>query len=157
MIYIIEKHLPSSYNVIDIYDESGEVYYTIDSQMLLGQRKLVLSDIDGQNIAVATRILPSIESKYQIDIEGSHSANIIQRFSFFEPDIQIDTEYGKLYIEGDILNFDFSFVTSEGEEIANVKQDLIEDETMYGVMISDLYDEELVLILLVIIDVMLNE
>jgi uncharacterized protein YxjI len=158
MIYVIEKHLPGLQNIIEIFDEDGELAYYVDSKLFLGERKITLySEEDDKVVAEIQRIIPSFEPKFQILIDGVIMGEFTKEFSFLDARVHIISEYGAIVSEGDIINLDFKLKNVEGALIALVDDQMTEDEDTYGVEIADDADDEFILCLLLIMDVLFSE
>lgn len=157
MFYEIEKHIPNILNTIEITDDEGEVVYEVDSRLILNKRIIRFYNSEDELVSNIERVIPSFEPRYTIVIEGQQIGELVKEFTFFEPRVHIISEYGPIISTGDMVGLEFQLLDENAVVLAQVSDDLTEDEDTYGVEIDDEADELFILCLLMVIDVLLNE
>lgn len=157
MFYEIEKHIPNILNTIEIIDDEGEVAFEVDSRLLLNKRIIRFYNSEDELVSHIERVIPSFEPRFRIFIEGQQIGELVKEFTFFEPRVHIISEYGPIISTGNMVELEFQLLDENAGLLANVSDDLTEDEDTYGVEIDDEADELFILCLLMVIDVLLNE
>ncbi len=157
MFYEIEKHIPNILNTIEIIDDEGEVAFEVDSRLLLNKRIIRFYNSEDELVSHIERVIPSFEPRFRIFIEGQQIGELVKEFTFFEPRVHIISEYGPIISTGNMVDLEFQLLDENAGLLANVSDDLTEDEDTYGVEIDDEADELFILCLLMVIDVLLNE
>lgn len=133
----------------DIYDESGDVLYTVKGELALGHC-LKVYDKNGLEIGTVRQKLLTFLPKFEI-YHGDHYVGCIQKeFSFFIPRYHID--YNGWNVEGNFFEWDYSIRDSRGQEIAVVSKELFQWTDTYVIDVADSRDALSALMLVLAID-----
>lgn len=157
MRLIIEKHVPGIFNEVTILNAEGELIYYVDSHLLLTKRMVTIFDEDDVAVGKVMRVEPSFEPTFQIFIDGELVGELVKEFTFFEPRVHIVSLYGPIISQGDMNKLEFSLTDPDGQIMAIVSEEFVEDDAFYGVEVADDIDEAFMIGLLMCIDMLLNE
>lgn len=136
----------SWFDSYDIYDEDGEVFFTVEGKMSWGH-KLVIYDRRGNEIAMVQQEVLTLLPRFDLYIGGSLAGTMSKELSFFKPRYNID--FNGWYIEGNFMEWDYSIRDGSGEEIAVVSKELMHWTDQY--VIETLYDEDALGALMVVL------
>ena len=136
----------SWFDSYDIYDEDGEVFFTVEGKMSWGH-KLVIYDRKGNEIAMVQQEVLTLLPRFGLYIGGSLAGTMSKELSFFKPRYNID--FNGWYIEGNFMEWDYSIRDGSGEEIAVVSKELMHWTDQY--VIETLYDEDALGALMVVL------
>lgn len=136
----------SWFDSYDIYDEDGEVFFTVEGKMSWGH-KLVIYDRKGNEIAMVQQEVLTLLPRFSLYIGGSLAGTMSKELSFFKPRYNID--FNGWYIEGNFMEWDYSIRDGSGEEIAVVSKELMHWTDQY--VIETLYDEDALGALMVVL------
>lgn len=136
----------SWFDSYDIYDEDGEVFFTVEGKMSWGH-KLVIYDRGGNEIAMVQQEVLTLLPRFGLYIGGSLAGTMSKELSFFKPRYNID--FNGWYIEGNFMEWDYSIRDGSGEEIAVVSKELMHWTDQY--VIETLYDEDALGALMVVL------
>lgn len=136
----------SWFDSYDIYDEDGEVFFTVEGKMSWGH-KLVIYDRKGNEIAMVQQEILTLLPRFSLYIGGSLAGTMSKELSFFKPRYNID--FNGWYIEGNFMEWDYSIRDGSGAEIAVVSKELMHWTDQY--VIETLYDEDALGALMVVL------
>lgn len=136
----------SWFDSYDIYDEDGEVFFTVEGKMSWGH-KLVIYDRRGNEIAMVQQEVLTLLPRFDLYIGGSLAGTMSKELSFFKPRYNID--FNGWYIEGNFMEWDYSIRDGSGAEIAVVSKELMHWTDQY--VIETLYDEDALGALMVVL------
>lgn len=136
----------SWFDSYDIYDEDGEVFFTVEGKMSWGH-KLVIYDRRGNEIAMVQQEVLTLLPRFSLYIGGSLAGTMSKELSFFKPRYNID--FNGWYIEGNFMEWDYSIRDGSGAEIAVVSKELMHWTDQY--VIETLYDEDALGALMVVL------
>lgn len=112
----------SWFDSYDIYDEDGEVFFTVEGKMSWGH-KLVIYDRKGNEIAMVQQEVLTMLPRFSLYIGGNLAGTMSKELSFFKPRYNID--FNGWYIEGNFMEWDYSIRDGSGAEIAVVSKELM--------------------------------
>lgn len=136
----------SWFDSYDIYDEDGEVFFTVEGKISWGH-KLVIYDRRGNEIAMVQQEVLTLLPRFVLYIGGSLAGTMSKELSFFKPRYNID--FNGWYIEGNFMEWDYSIRDGSGAEIAVVSKELMHWTDQY--VIETLYDEDALGALMVVL------
>ena len=136
----------SWFDSYDIYDEDGEVFFTVEGKMSWGH-KLVIYDRRGNEIAMVQQEVLTLLPRFDLYIGGSLAGTMSKELSFFKPRYNID--FNGWYIEGNFMEWDYSIRDGSGAEIAVVSKELMHWTDQY--VLETLYDEDALGALMVVL------
>ena len=132
-----------------IKDENEEDKYYVEGKLLSIGKKLQIANRDGIEVAYIEQKIMSFLPRYFVYGKGEMIAEIRQKFSLFKPKFDI---FGKNWVvEGNYLGLEYTIKNGE-ESVASIKKAWISWGDSYEISISDSYDEESVLAVVLGID-----
>lgn len=151
MSYIIKERVFTLTNKfrIDSLDR-GPGYEVVGRFFSIGN-KLKIYDDRGKEVLYIKEKLLKILPKYEIYKDGRRLATIKKKLTAFKPKFTINSSYGKLYIEGDILHHDFRIVR-KGRTVARISKRWVSVSDTYSVEIADDIDHPFILGLVIVLD-----
>ncbi len=139
----------SWFDSYDIYDESGEVRYTVKGQLSWGHC-LKIFDAAGNAIGTVKQRIFSFLPKFEIYLDDGYLGCIKREFSFFRPRYNID--FNGWRVEGNFFEWDYLILNAEGDEIATVSKELFNWTDTYSIDVRSPADAVMALMLVLAID-----
>ncbi|MCI2069324.1 MAG: LURP-one-related family protein [Bacilli bacterium] len=102
----------------DVYDENGNVKYTVKGEVFSLGHKIHIYDLEGKEVASVIEKVWSFLKNFRIFINGEEKGAIKEKFSFFHPKYNVD--FLDLEVEGDI--FDWNYQMTKGGTIVATMQ-----------------------------------
>lgn len=144
MKLIFKQRLFSWLDSYDIYDEYGNVVYSVEGKLSWGHNLHILNqyhDHIGTVKEVVLTFLPRFEL-YQYD---QCIGTITKEFTFFKPSFHID--FNGWQVKGDFMGWDYSIIDHQGRNIATISKQIFrltdtyvidvnhEDDMFYALMV----------------------
>ena len=117
MKLLFKQRLFSWFDSYDIYDEAGNIVYTIKGQLAWGHC-LKIYDAFGHELGTVQEKVFSFLPRFEIYINDRYVGNINKEFSFFKPRFNID--YNGWQVEGDFFEWDYSICDSAGRCVLEI-------------------------------------
>lgn len=133
----------------DVYDENGDIVYTVEGQLSLGHR-LHINDRFGSHIGTLKEVLLTFLPKFEIYMHDRYLGCISKELSFFTPRYNID--YMGWEVSGDFFEWDYSITDYNGNFIAVISKELFNWTDTYSLEIYDEQNALAVLMLVLAID-----
>lgn len=149
MKLLFKQRFFSWFDSYDIYDEEGNIVYTVKGQLAWGHC-LKIFDASGNEIGMVQEKVFTLLPKFEIFIDGSYVGCISKEFTFFKPVFDID--YNGWHIEGDFFEWDYSILNSTGDCVAQVSKELFKWTDTYVIDVHDSQDALSALMLVLAID-----
>ena len=105
----------------DIYDEAGNVFYTVKGEISFGHL-LRIYDADGREVGYIKQEVFAFLPKFYIHVGDECIGSICREFSWFTPKYNID--YNGWRVEGEWLEWNYSVTDSLGREVVTVSKEL---------------------------------
>lgn len=121
MKLLFKQRMFSWFDSYDIYGENGETIYEVKGQLALGHH-LTVFDARGIEVATLEERIFSFLPRYDVYFGERHIGCITKDFSLFVPQFTID--YNGWQVEGDLFEWDYTIIDSQGERIATVSKEL---------------------------------
>ena len=149
MKLLFRQRLFSWFDSYDIYDEFGNVVYTVRGELAWGHLLRIYDSRDREIGYIKERVfswLPQFEMYL-----GDRYVGVIRReFSFFSQKFSIDCNDWQ--VEGDAFGWDYSIVDRNGRSIATVTKELFRLTDTYVIDVYDPNHATCILMLVLAID-----
>lgn len=133
----------------DIYDEDGNIAFTVKGKIGIGRRFNVYDSL-GNQVGEINQVVFRFLPEYAICIGGLHRGSVKRKFHPFRRDYDIN--YMGWYADGDIFGFDYSVYDSVGNQVADVSKQLFKFTDTYVIDVLNPQNALYVLMLTVAID-----
>lgn len=149
MRLLFKQRFFSWFDSYDVFDEAGEVVYTIKGELAWGHL-LRIYDARGNAVgAIKEKILTWLP-KYEMYL-GEHCIGCIRKeFTLFKPQYHID--YKNWKVDGNWFEWDYQILNSRGQPIASVSKELWNWTDTYVIDVNDPQDALYALMLVLAID-----
>jgi uncharacterized protein YxjI len=136
-MYVIRERFFSIGDDFDILDEHGTKVFHVDGKVLSLRNKVVIEDLDGEELASVHRHLVSLRPTYEIQIGGEKAAEVRKRlFTPFREKFTIDVPGpDDLEMRGDLLDHEY-VIDRGGREVAGVSKRWLTIRDTYAVQIA---------------------
>lgn len=121
MKLLFKQRFFSWFDSYDIYDESGNVVYTVKGQLSWGHC-LKVFDAGGREVGTVKERVFTFLPKFELYVGDNYIGCISKEFSFFKPRYNIDCN--GWHIEGNFMEWDYSIIGQDGSDIATVEKQL---------------------------------
>lgn len=149
MKLLFKQRFFSWFDSYDIYDEAGNVVYTVEGQLSWGHC-LKIFDARGQEVATVKERVLTFLPKFELYLGDNYLGCIEKEWSFFKPRFRID--FNGWDVEGDWLEWDYSIVDENGRNVAAVSKEVLNWTDTYVLEMDDPQDGLGVLMLVLAID-----
>ena len=139
----------SWFDSYDIYDEAGNIAYTVRGQLAWGHL-LRIFDAQGNEIGcIKERVLTWLPL-FEMYLNGRYVGSIRREFSLFRPRFTIDCNGWQ--VEGDWFEWDYNIVDAHGHYVATVNKELFNWTDTYVIDVRDPNHATCILMLVLAID-----
>ncbi len=149
MKLLFKQRFFSWFDSYDIYDEDGNVVYTVEGQLSWGHC-LKISDAIGNYLGTLKERVFTWLPKFEIYIGDDYVGSICKEFSFFHPRFNIDCKGWS--VEGSVFEWDYNIIDSNGMHVAAVSKELFNWTDTYAIDVENPEDSLYVLMLVLAID-----
>lgn len=149
MKLLFKQRFFSWFDSYDIYDEAGEVLYTVKGQLSWGHC-LKIYDANGNEVGTVKERVLTWLPKFEMYLGEEYFGCISKEFSFFTPKFNIDCN--GWHIDGDWFEWDYSIIDSSGDNIASVSKEIWNFTDTYTIDVFDPQDALCALMLVLAID-----
>jgi uncharacterized protein YxjI len=156
-MYVIRERFFSIGDDFDILDEHGTKLLHVDGKVFSLRNKVVIEDLDGQELASVHRHLVALRPTYEIRIGGEKAAEVRKRlFTPFREKFTIDVPGpDDLEMRGDLLDHEY-VIDRGGREVAAVSKRWLTIRDTYAVQIAADQDPLLILASVLALDLALH-
>ena len=133
----------------DIYNEQGDIEYTVKGQVAFGH-SLRIFDSREREIGLVEQRFFSFMPTFDIYFGDDYVGCIKKEFTFFTPRYNID--YNGWHIEGDLFEWDYTIVDSDGNTVAQISKEIFEWTDTYVIDVKAPSDALGALMLVLAID-----
>ena len=138
-----------SFDHFDIWDEDGNVKYQVERELFQFGRKLIVTDLQGQEICFVQHIPFSVPCAYELAVPGG-SVQLDRHFSFLTQRYSIDSLGWD--ISGSFMSLEFE-ITQGDRRVASIEKAWPAFHDRYRLEIEDPADELTALCVVLAIDV----
>lgn len=149
MILYFKQRFFSWFDSYDIYDENGEVAYTVQGRLSWGH-KLEIYDRYGNFCGMVKEKLFTFMPKFELYANGAFLGYIRKRFAFFKSLYEFD--YNMWSVDGGFMEWDYTITDAQGNQVATVGKELFHLTDQYVLDIANPADALLVLMFTLAID-----
>ena len=133
----------------DIYNEAGQVVYTVQGQLSWGHC-LKIFDAQGTEIGTVKERIFTFLPKFELYLGQNYVGCISREFSFFRPQYNID--FNGWQVNGNWLEWDYQITGHAGQYIATVTKELWNWTDTYVIDVVNPADALCALMLVLAID-----
>lgn len=133
----------------DIYNEAGQVVYTVQGQLSWGHC-LKIFDAQGTEIGTVKERIFTFLPKFELYLGQNYVGCISREFSFFRPQYNID--FNGWQVNGNWLEWDYQITGYAGQYIATVTKELWNWTDTYVIDVVNPADALCALMLVLAID-----
>jgi len=133
----------------DIYDEVGDVIYTVQGKLSWGHRLHVLN-ASGRHIATLQERVLTLLPKFELYIGDQYVGCIRKEFSLFRP--RFTVECNGWDIQGDFFQWDYEIISQAGYVVATVSKQLLRLTDTYVIDVANPQNALLALLVVLAID-----
>lgn len=149
MKLLFKQRFFSWFDSYDIYDEEGNVVYTVKGQLSWGHC-LKIFDKNGTEIGMVKEVVFSFLPKFEIYIGNTYRGCIHKEFSFFT--LRYNIDYNGWHVEGNFLEWDYKILSQSGNHVAAISKQLLNWTDTYVIDVSNPQDALNALMLVLAID-----
>lgn len=149
MKMLFKQRLFSWFDSYDIYDEAGEILYTVKGELAWGHQ-LRIYDKNGLEVGLVKQKVLTFLPKYELYTDANYIGCIYKELSFFKPRFTID--FCGWQIEGNWFEWNYSITDALGEFVATVSKELWNWTDTYTIDVNNSKDALYALMLVLAID-----
>jgi len=149
MKLLFKQRFFSWFDSYDIFDEAGNVVYTVKGQLAWGHC-LKIYDARGVEIGTVRERVLTFLPKFEMYFGDRYVGCISKEFTFFRPKFNIDCN--GWHIDGDWFEWEYQILTASGKAVAQVSKELLNWTDTYVINVCDPDDALSVLMLVLAID-----
>lgn len=105
----------------DIYDESGNVAYTVKGQLAWGH-KLKIFDASGSEVGTVHQVVMTFLPRFEMYLGERYLGCIKKELTFFKPKFTIDCNGWQM--EGNFFEWDYTILDGSGNTVATVTKEV---------------------------------
>ena len=144
-----KQRLFSWFDSYDIYDEAGDIVYTVEGKLSWGHCLHIL-DAYGNHIGTVQERVLTLLPKFELYENGAYVGCIQKVFTFFTPRFDIDCNGWQ--VEGSFLEWDYTVTEPCGGLVATITKELFHWTDTYVIDVPDPGNALRVLMLVLSID-----
>ncbi len=149
MQLLIKQRIFSWGDSYNIYDEQGDVRYTVKSEIFALGHQLHVFDVMGNEIGRISQRVFTLMPIFDIEAANGIRGSIQRKFTFLQPKYEVD--YNGYRVEGDFLGWEYD-VYQACSVVMHISKQILNWGDTYVVDILDPNDEMLGLMLVIAID-----
>ena len=149
MKLLFKQRFFSWFDSYDIYDEAGNVVYTVKGQISWGHL-LRIYDSNGNELGYIKEKVFTWQPKFEMYLGDTYIGNIKKEFTFFTPKYDIDCN--GWHVEGDWVEWNYTIVNDFNQCVANVSKEIWNWTDTYAIDVRDPKDAIYALMLVLAID-----
>lgn len=150
MKLLFKQRFFSWFDSYDIYNEYGEVVYTVKGQLSWGHCLKIYDNVGREVGTVQERVL-TLLPKFEIYMGNQYIGCINKEFTFFKPKFNID--FNGWSVDGDWLEWDYKIRDAGGSIIAVVAKQVLNWTDTYTIDVDESQDPLCALMVVLAIDV----
>lgn len=149
MKLLFKQRLFSWFDSYDVYDESGNKFYTVKGEISWGHL-LRIYDADGRELgSIKERVLTFLP-KFEMYIGDRYIGSINKELSLLKPKFNIDCNGWRM--DGSWTEWNYTITDASGRCVAEVSKELLKLTDTYVIDVNDPRDALCVLMLVLAID-----
>ncbi|MBP3508166.1 LURP-one-related/scramblase family protein [Oscillibacter sp.] len=139
----------SWFDSYDIYDEAGNVVYTVEGKLSWGHCLHILNSV-GEHIGTVQERVFTFLPKFEMYVGEQYVGCIQKEFTFFTPRFDIDCNGWQ--VEGSFMEWDYTVTEPCGAPVAQISKELFNWTDTYVIDVADPGNALCVLMLVLAID-----
>ena len=148
MRLIFKQKAFSWFDSYEVYDEYGNVLYTVEGRMSWG-KKLQISNASGEHIATIKRKVLAFTPTFEMYVGEERVGSVKKEISIFKPAFYVDCNGWE--VEGNFLEWNYEIKDKEAV-VATLKKKIMSWSDVYVIDVEDAYDAVTVLMVALAID-----
>ena len=149
MRLLFKQRFFSWFDSYDIYDEAGNVVYTVEGKLSWGHCLHILNSV-GEHIGTVRERVLTLLPKFEMYVGDSYVGCIQKEFTFFTPRFDIDCNGWQ--VEGSFMEWDYAVTEPCGAPVARITKELFNWTDTYVIDVADPGNALCVLMLVLAID-----
>ena len=149
MRLLFKQRFFSWFDSYDIYDETGNVVYTVEGKLSWGHCLHIL-DAAGNHIGTVQERVFTFLPKFELYVGGEYAGCIQKEFTFFTP--RFDIDFNGWQVEGSFMEWDYPVTEPSGAPVARISKELFNWTDTYVIDVADPRNALCVLMLVLAID-----
>ena len=149
MKLLFKQRLFSWFDSYDIYNQAGQVVYTVKGQLAWGHC-LKICDAHGREIGTVKERVFTFLPKFELYLGSNYIGCISKEFTFLKPKYNIDCN--GWHIDGDWFEWDYRIYAQSGQCIATISKELWNWTDTYTIDVVNPQDALCALMLVLAID-----
>ena len=149
MRLLFKQRFFSWFDSYDIYDENGNVVYTVKGELAWGHL-LRIYDANGREVGHIQQEVWTFLPRFYMYLGNECVGSICKELSFFTPKYNID--YKNWHVEGEWLEWDYSIYNGSGQSVATISKEIWNWTDTYVIDVRDPADALYALMLVLAID-----
>lgn len=151
MILYIKQKLFSFKDDYNVYDESLQPIYRVESEFLAMLSKIHLYDMNGKELFFIKRKLKFMFAEYEIYSGDKLCAVVKQEFAMFRPKLSVSSAYGDFDIDGEFFQMDFE-VKCNGMLLGRISKEWLTFGDSYRLEVENSFNSGFFTALVIAID-----
>ena len=147
MKLVFKQRIFSWFDSYDIYDENGNVYFTVKGQLAWGHMFKIYNK-NNEEIGKLKQKIFTFLPKYEIYVNNELQGEIVKEFTFFKPKFHVT--FGGITVTGDFFNWDYDVFRND-TRIATINKEIFRFRDTYTINVNE-SDALLVLMIVLSID-----
>ena len=156
-MYVIRERFFAFGDDFDVLDEHGNKVLHVDGKVFTVRDKVVIEDLNGDEVASVHRQLVALRPTYEIRIGGEKAAEVRKKlFTPFRDKFTIDVPGpDDLDMKGDLLDHEY-VIEQDGREVAAVSKRWLTIRDTYAVQVAAGVDPLLIIASVLALDLALD-
>lgn len=149
MKLLFKQRFFSWFDSYDIYDEEGNVVFTVEGKMSWGHTLHIL-DRFGTHVGTVKQEIFTFMPRFELYVGEECVGSIAREFTFFKPSYVID--FNGWQISGNFMEWDYTICNSSGETAAVISKEIFKFTDTYMIEVTDEKDALYALMVTLAID-----
>ncbi len=133
MKLLFKQKIFSWFDSYNIYDESGNIVYTVEGKLSWGHKLHVL-DSHGVHIGTVKETVLTFLPRFDLYVGNNFVGSLKKQLTFFKPAYVLD--FKGWSIKGDFWEWDYSIYDSSGRAVAKVSKELFHLTDTYVINVA---------------------
>jgi uncharacterized protein YxjI len=156
MRYIVRERIFTIGDKFQIEDENEMPRFEVVGKVFSLGNKLNIYDMMGRNVVYIEQRIFRFLPEYNIFLGDRLAANIKKEFTFFKPKFNIESDFGRFSVDGDILAHDFS-ILKDSREVARINKKWLSLSDTYMVDVNNTENQAFILAIVIVLDQVLYD
>ena len=149
MSLYMKQHVFTWGDTFSIYDDAGNVKYSVEGEVFTFGKKLHLFDRAGMELAYIEQKIFTFLPRYYINRPGKGTVEVVKEFSFFTPEYSVNPQGWTVH--GDFFAHEYE-IEYGGQTVAAVSKEWFSFGDAYAIRFGVGVDEVLALAVVLVID-----